>query len=94
MLLGITFEENCRDVRNTRIVDAIRKLKEYDANVLIYDPWGNPGEFHHEYGLDIETKLPMVKFDAVVLAVAHKDFEGLDFSASTQNNGVCYKLRG
>lgn len=94
LVLGITFKENCPDVRNTKVVDVIRKLKEYDTNVVIYDPWANPEEVHHEYGLDIETKLPTAKFDAVVLAVTHKEFEGLDFSFLLTKEGVCYKLRG
>ncbi len=93
LVLGITFKENCPDVRNTRVVDVIRKLKEYDTNVVIYDPWANPEEVHHEYGLDIETKLPTAKFDAVVLAVTHKEFKGLDFSALIKDNGVCYSLK-
>lgn len=93
LVLGITFKENCPDVRNTKVVDVIRELKEYDTNVVIYDPWANPEEVYHEYGLDIETKLPTAKFDAVVLAVTHKEFEGLDFSASIKDNGVCYSLK-
>ncbi|QIK61571.1 nucleotide sugar dehydrogenase [Dysgonomonas sp. HDW5A] len=93
LVLGITFKENCPDVRNTRVVDVIRELKEYDTNVVIYDPWANPEEVYHEYGLDIETKLPTAKFDAVVLAVTHKEFEGLDFSASIKDKGVCYSLK-
>lgn len=93
LVLGITFKENCPDVRNTKVVDVIRKLKEYSTNVIIYDPWANPEEVHHEYGLDIETKLPTEKFDAVVLAVTHKEFGSLDFSASTRNNGVYYSLK-
>lgn len=94
LVLGITFKENCPDVRNTKVVDVIRKLKEYDTNVVIYDPWANPEEVHHEYGLYIETKLPTAKFDAVVLAVTHREFEGLDFSFLLTKEGVCYKLRG
>ena len=93
LVLGITFKENCPDVRNTRVVDVIRKLKEYDTNVVIYDPWANLEEVHHEYGLDIETKLPTAKFDAVVLAVTHKEFKCLDFSALIKDNGVCYSLK-
>lgn len=78
LVLGITFKENCPDVRNTKVVDVIRELKEYNTNVTIYDPWANPEEVEHEYGLDIETKLPNGKFDAVVLAVSHKEFKDLN----------------
>lgn len=78
LVLGITFKENCPDVRNTKVVDVIRELKEYGTNITIYDPWANPEEVEHEYGLDIETKLPNGKFDAVVLAVSHKEFKDLN----------------
>jgi len=78
LVLGITFKENCPDVRNTKVVDVIRELKEYGTNIIIYDPWANPEEVKHEYGLDIETKLPNGKFDAVVLAVSHKEFKDLN----------------
>ncbi len=93
LVLGITFKENCPDVRNTRVVDVIRKLKEYDTNVVIYDPWANPEEVHHEYGLDIETKLPTAKFDAVILAVTHKEFEGLDIQKIYKKQSIYYSLK-
>ena len=88
LVLGITFKENCPDVRNTKVVDVIRELKEYGTNITIYDPWANPEEVEHEYGLDIETKLPNGKFDAVVLAVSHKEFEELDMSSISK-----YKIK-
>lgn len=75
LILGITFKENCPDVRNTKVVDVIRALKEYDTNITIYDPWANPEDVKHEYGLEIKTNLPEGKFDAIVLAVKHKEFE-------------------
>lgn len=78
LVLGITFKENCPDVRNTKVVDVIRELKEYDTNVTIFDPWANPEEVKHEYGLDILTEIPNGKFDAVVLAVTHKEFENIE----------------
>ncbi|MDH6307777.1 UDP-N-acetyl-D-galactosamine dehydrogenase [Dysgonomonas sp. PFB1-18] len=86
LVLGITFKENCPDVRNTKVVDVIRELKEYDTNVTIYDPWANPEEVKHEYGLDILTELPEGKFDAVVLAVNHAEFEGLFQGATISYN--------
>jgi UDP-N-acetyl-D-galactosamine dehydrogenase len=93
LVLGITFKENCPDVRNTKVVDVIRELKEYDTNVTIYDPWANPKEVKHEYGLDILTQLPERKFDAVVLAVAHKEFMEMDLSALLVDNGVLYRVK-
>jgi UDP-N-acetyl-D-galactosamine dehydrogenase len=77
LVLGVTFKENCPDVRNTKVVDVIRELKEYDTIVKIYDPWANPREVKLEYGLDILTQMPEEKFDAVILAVGHKEFEGI-----------------
>lgn len=88
LLLGITFKENCPDVRNTKVVDVIRELREYDTNVTIYDPWANPAEVKHEYGLDILTELPDGKFDAVVLAVRHREFEKVNIISK-----VHYKLK-
>ncbi len=88
LILGITFKENCPDVRNTKVVDVVNSLKEYDTNITIYDPWANPEEVKHEYGLDILTEMPKGEFDAVVLAVAHREFEKLSLK-----NEVIYKLK-
>ena len=67
LILGITFKENCPDVRNTKVVDIIRALREYNVNVTIYDPWANPGAVKREYGLDIETELPANRYEAICL---------------------------
>lgn len=91
LVLGITFKENCPDVRNTKVVDVIRELKEYGTNVTIYDPWANPEEVKHEYGLEIECKLPEGKFDAVVFAVSHKEFERIDILK--RSDKVIYNLK-
>ncbi len=88
LVLGITFKENCPDVRNTKVVDVIRELKEYNTNVTIYDPWANPEEVEHEYGLEIKCKLPEGKFDAVVLAVSHKEFDTVNFRSLLKSNGI------
>lgn len=93
LVLGITFKENCPDVRNTKVVDVIHSLQEYDTNVTIYDPWANPAEVKHEYNLDIETELPKEKYDAVVLAVAHKEFKGIDKNSLLNNSGIIYELK-
>ncbi|HXS35845.1 MAG TPA: nucleotide sugar dehydrogenase, partial [Flavipsychrobacter sp.] len=75
LLLGITFKENCPDVRNTKVVDIVHELKSYGINVTIYDPWANPKEVAHEYGIDtIMTHPDGKEYDAVVLAVAHNEF--------------------
>jgi len=94
LVLGITFKENCPDIRNSKVVDVIRALKEYEANITVYDPWANPEEVRNEYGLEVLTEMPEGKFDAVVGAVAHKEFESTDFSNLLKDDGVVYKVKG
>ena len=93
LILGITFKENCPDVRNTKVVDVISSLKEYNTNITIYDPWANAEEVKHEYGLDSISDLPSKKFDAVVLTVAHNEFENLDFSSLKKEKAVVYDVK-
>lgn len=92
--LGITFKENCPDVRNTKAVDVINNLKSYGANVSIYDPWASPEEVAHEYSLATTKKLPTEKFDAIVLTVAHKKFLCLDLKSMLKPEGVLYDVKG
>jgi UDP-N-acetyl-D-glucosamine/UDP-N-acetyl-D-galactosamine dehydrogenase len=95
LLLGITFKENCPDVRNTRVVDIIRELASYGIDVTVYDPWANPADVQHEYGLHIITELPEErKFDSVVLAVAHKKFLNIDWRTRVKQGGVIYDVKG
>jgi len=93
LILGITFKENCPDIRNTRVVDIVKELKEYRCNVEIYDPWANAEEVKHEYGLDMLTDLENKKFYAVVKAVSHKEFEGINYATFLREDGVIYKLK-
>ena len=95
LMLGITFKENCPDVRNTKIVDIVHALKEYGINITIYDPWAKPEEVKHEYGLTCHTELDSAsKFDAVVLGVAHKEFAALDITSLTKTANVVYDVKG
>lgn len=95
LMLGITFKENCPDVRNTKITDVITSLKDYNVNISIYDPWANPEEVLHEYGLECHNKLPQeTKFDAVVLGVAHNEFKDLNFNAFQKDVSVLYDVKG
>jgi len=94
LILGITFKENCPDVRNTKVVDVIAALKEYNTNITIYDPWVNTDEVKQEYGLDSVKEIPKDKFDAVVLAVAHDKFKELDFKYLRKDNSVIYDVKG
>lgn len=94
LMLGITFKENCPDVRNTKIVDVIAALSDYGIVVSIYDPWANPTEVQHEYQLKTTKDLPQQKFDALVLGVAHQEFLDLELSQLQNNNSIVYDVKG
>ena len=94
LMLGITFKENCPDVRNTKIVDVIKALADYGIDVSIYDPWANPQEVKHEYNLITSTQLTDERFDGIVLGVAHKEFLALDFDKLKKEKAVVYDVKG
>ena len=95
LILGITFKENCPDIRNTKVVDIYTSLEEYTKNVTVYDPWANKESVKREYGVDIVSELPVgEKFDAVILAVAHNQFKELDVKSLVIDNGVVYDVKG
>jgi UDP-N-acetyl-D-galactosamine dehydrogenase len=94
LMLGITFKENCPDVRNTKIVDVIKALEDYGIKVTLFDPWANPVEVLHEYGLTTSKKLPTATFDAIVLGVAHQEFLSLDIDALRNQNSILYDVKG
>ena len=93
IILGFTFKENCPDVRNTKVIDIYKALQEYNVNVTVYDPWANPDIVRHEYGIEVTNELPKEKFDAAILAVAHKKFEALDVPALLKENHVIYDVK-
>ena len=93
LMLGITFKENCPDIRNSRAIDVIAEFKEYSCKVDVYDPWANPDEVKHEYGIDLIEK-PDKEYDAVVLAVAHDEFKQLDIKAMGNGSVVIYDIKG
>lgn len=95
LILGITFKENCPDIRNTKVVDIYTSLEEYTKNVTVYDPWANKENVKREYDIDIVSELPAdEKFDAVILAVAHNQFKELDVKSLVVDNGVVYDVKG
>jgi UDP-N-acetyl-D-galactosamine dehydrogenase len=94
LMLGITFKENCPDVRNTKIVDVITALNDYGIAVDIYDPWASPDEVLAEYGLVTMQRLPENKYDAVVLGVAHNEFTTLDIKSLQKEASVLYDVKG
>ncbi|MFE2861289.1 nucleotide sugar dehydrogenase [Sphingobacterium multivorum] len=94
LMLGVTFKENCPDVRNTKIVDVIRALEDYGVKVTTFDPWANPAEVKHEYGIESVSELPNKRFDAVVLGVAHNEFLNIDFENLKKENSIVYDVKG
>ena len=94
LMLGITFKENCPDVRNTKIVDVIKALEDFGVKVTTFDPWANPEEVYHEYKLECQNTIPNKKFDAIVVGVAHKEFLDMDFSFLRKENAILYDVKG
>ena len=94
LMLGITFKENCPDVRNTKAVDLVNSLSDYGTNITIYDPWADTKEVMHEYGLRSLKSLPNEKFDAVVLTVSHNEFSNLDLNRFKKNISITYDIKG
>jgi UDP-N-acetyl-D-galactosamine dehydrogenase len=93
LILGFTFKEDCPDLRNTRVIDIYNELLSFDMNVEVFDPWINQEEVKHEYGIDILNQQPDVsQYSAIILAVAHKKFKGLDLK--TSGNRVIYDVKG
>ena len=93
LVLGITFKENCPDVRNTKAVDVIAALKEFGMNITIYDPWANKEEVVHEYNLESTQEIPTSTFDAIVLTVAHTAFLEMNFDTILNKNHIVYDVK-
>ena len=93
LILGITFKENCPDVRNTKAVDLITALNDYGTNITIHDPWADENEVMYEYGLKSLKSIPNKKFDAVVLTVSHHKFKEIDLLSLRNENGVIYDVK-
>ena len=96
LVMGLTFKENCPDIRNTKIVDLINALKEYDLDLDIYDPWVSAAEVQHEYGLEPIPQLEQGAYDAVIVAVRHEQFVQMgtqQIRALTKSNSVIYDLK-
>lgn len=94
LILGITFKENCPDIRNTKVIDIYHELCEFGASVEIYDPWASALEVRHEYGVEIINKLDKTKkYEAIVLAVAHDEFKAIDFEAYYKSGTVIFDAK-
>lgn len=93
LVLGVTFKENCTDVRNTKVVDVVNALKEYKTEVTVYDPWANPQDVATEYGFVSTQQLPVATFDTIVLTVAHEAFKTMDIQSLRKKNSVVYDVK-
>lgn len=95
LILGITFKENCPDIRNTKVVDIYHTLSEYTNNITVFDPWANKENVNRAYSIDITNVMPTENdFDVIILAVSHKEFLKLDLRSSLKKNGVIYDVKG
>ncbi|MGB5981066.1 MAG: nucleotide sugar dehydrogenase [Nonlabens sp.] len=94
LVLGITFKENCPDVRNTKVVDVVRNLEDYGIKVDIHDPLAKPSEVMHEYGLSSTMTIPVKKYDAIVLAVSHDEFNHLELDSISKDTVAIYDVKG
>lgn len=95
LVLGITFKENCPDVRNTKVIDVLNTLKEYELSIDIYDPWASPAEVQREYGWISSKELKSnEKYDAIILAVSHDQFAGLNYTDLTNTKSIVYDVKG
>jgi UDP-N-acetyl-D-galactosamine dehydrogenase len=93
LILGFTFKEDCPDVRNTRVIDIYHELRNFDINVDVYDPWANPEEVMHEYGISVVNELPKIQYSGAILAVAHKEFANLNIR-NLVGDGVVFDVKG
>lgn len=94
LMLGFTFKENCPDVRNTKIIDVVRALEDFEIDITIHDPWANPDEVKHEYDLEMTKDLPNEKFDAIILGVSHKEFADIDYNSLKKDNAILFDVKG
>jgi UDP-N-acetyl-D-glucosamine/UDP-N-acetyl-D-galactosamine dehydrogenase len=95
LMLGITFKENCPDIRNTRAIDVYNELKSYGMDVDVFDPWASAEEVKYEYGLDILTEYTTShNYGAIILAVAHNKFKEIDFTLTKKNGSIIFDVKG
>lgn len=94
LILGFTFKENCPDVRNTKVIDIYKTLKEYNLDITVFDPWANPDIVEKEYGIAITNELPYSKFDVCIVAVAHTQFKDLNVLNLLKENHVVFDVKG
>jgi UDP-N-acetyl-D-galactosamine dehydrogenase len=94
LILGITFKENCPDIRNSKVIDIYKQLKTYHCNIDVYDPWADKEEVNHEYNITLCTKPVLAEYDAIVLAVAHKEFLSEQYETLASTGTILYDVKG
>ncbi|MEB3004261.1 nucleotide sugar dehydrogenase [Capnocytophaga sp. G2] len=94
LVLGITFKENCPDVRNTKVTDVVRQLESFHTQVTVYDPWANPEDVWEEHQIHSHPSLPIEEYDAIVLAVAHREFLSIPWKKIRKTHSVIYDVKG
>jgi UDP-N-acetyl-D-galactosamine dehydrogenase len=95
LLMGVTFKENCPDIRNTRVIDIYNELRDYDIQVDVFDPWADPDEVKREYNIEmIQNPIQVDYYDGLILAVAHTKYLDFDFKSCVKSNGVIYDVKG
>lgn len=94
LILGMTFKENCPDVRNTKVVDLIKALEDYGSNITVYDPWADKNQVKNEYDIELLEKLYSKKYDCLVLAVSHDYFLNIRFDDLKKKSSVLYDIKG
>ena len=93
LMLGITFKENCPDIRNTKAIDVYNQLKTYSVNLDLYDPWASKEEVMHEYGIEMTNEVPNKKYDAIILTVSHKEFANIDIQSLKKEKAIIYDVK-
>lgn len=93
LILGITFKENCPDIRNTKVIDMIRSFQDYGLNVSVYDPWADPAEVFDTYGISSSSNLPVAQYDAIVHAIAHTVFLQIDINDLKKTTAIIYDVK-
>ena len=94
LLLGITFKEDCPDMRNSKVIDIYKELKDFGVNVDVYDPWADAEEVKEEYGIELLPKVNKGKhYQAVIAAVSHKEFYDFDFAHFKENGAVIFDVK-
>ncbi len=94
LILGITFKENCPDIRNTKVIDIINQLKEYGVETFVHDPCANIDEVYDQYGINLHEAIPNQKFDGIIIAVAHKNFKEINFKEIKKEKSVLLDVKG